>query len=134
MEAQQCKEQSSSPFSSGQIGLQILRVYRHLYKMGYSSDNAIHTHQRDTAVEVKALNFCHIRDWVAERSIWPERSDDYSRKQTALQSSHARNPFTYGMNTAMTQECFIILNKLNHIQIYNTQQDRKHCMLAPHPA
>lgn len=52
--------QSSSPFSPGQLGLQILRVHRHLYKMGYSSDNAIHTHQRDTTMEVKALSFCHI--------------------------------------------------------------------------
>lgn len=84
--------QSSSPFSPGQLGLQILRVHRHLYKTRYSSDNAVHTHQRDIAVEVKALSFHDIGDWTAGRRIWPERSDDCSRKACTFKKLHYKVP------------------------------------------
>lgn len=92
--------QSSSSFSPGQLGLQILRVHRHFYKMEYSPDNAIHTHQRDTAVEAKALSFCHIGDWMAGRRIWPERSDDCSRKACTFNKLHYKVP-TLGIHLPM---------------------------------
>lgn len=60
--------------------------------MGYSSDNAIHTHQRNTAVKVKALNFCHIGDCVAGRRTWPERSDDCSRKACTFNNCITKFP------------------------------------------
>jgi len=70
-------------------------AHRHLYKMGYSSEDAICTYQRGKPVEIKAMKFCHNRGWGTGRRTWAEsygRPDECSRKACTLNKLYHKIP------------------------------------------